>query len=459
MAWIDTGKFGAKAAALSLVAALCLAGAFGCGGTPLAGSPSPEAVPTTPAASAESPAVSASAPATPAPQGVFPEEVYALFERAGFSAVSGGEPAIGKWAQPLRIEVVGNPGAEDLKALGGFVEKIKYVGGMPDAYFVTEGGNIAVSYLPLGDAGRADASFTAAETAQAAVHWEGFAPVSAKLFVADELAGQEARDAALSRMLLRALGLMPDPNEAGAVSDGEWLALALLCDPAVAPGMRKAEAMPVVRALEPWTGGRSANHPNLKASDILSYFNEVGFWWPGETSSDGIASKWAVPIRLQAVGIPSADEMALLNEYAARLNGIPGFPGIELVQSDGNFVVAYQPVEAIKKMFPGLTEAEACRMSLTQKGGKITKCTIGVSTDFRDLEAARTQFLRLFIRALGFAYTSEAWPDSIMNYEADARDWSALDWKMAELLYRADVKPGAKRAAVMKMLEKEIQGE
>jgi hypothetical protein len=459
MICIDMRKNGKKVAGLALAMLLCTVGIYGCWGVPVSGSASPGGIPTASAPPVTEPPVASASPSpsptpTPAPQGVFTEEVYAQFARIGFSAVSGGAPAIGKWTQPLRIEVKGNPGAGDLKALGSFVEKIEYTGGMPEVAFVTDGGNITIYFLPLKNAGEADASFDGTDTAQAAVHWEGIAPVSAKLFVADELAGQEARDAALAGLLLRGLGLLPDSRGTAAVSDAEWLTLALLYDTKVEPGMRKAEAMPVVRTLDPWTGGRSANNPNLKASDILSYLNEVGFWYASDSSSDGIVSKWAAPIKLQLMGIPSEDETALVNQYAARLNGIQGFPGIEIVQSGGNFVVTCQPYGAVKKIFPNLTEVEACRMSLTQKNGTITKCTIGVSTDYKDAVAARTQFLRLFIGALGFAYSSDAWPDSIMNYSADVLDWSALDWKMVELLYRSEVKPGAKRAAVMKALEK-----
>ena len=58
------------------------------------------------------------------------------------------------------------------------------------------------------------------------------------------------------------------------------------------------------------------------------------------------------------------------------------------------------------------------------------------------------------MRAMGFDHTSVSYPDSVFNYSAPVQDWAALDWTMVELLYRADVKPGEKRAAVMNRLMK-----
>jgi hypothetical protein len=279
------------------------------------------------------------------------------------------------------------------------------------------------------------------------------------------LAGQDARDGRLAGLILRCLGLGQDPqneykdsalNLNGAAtcpSSLDWLLLALLYSPEVRPGMHEDEAMPIVRTLDPETGsGVSANSPYIGKTETLAYFNEVGFWWAGD-GGDGIASKWASPIKLQVTGSPSAEQQELLSDYIGRLNKIGGFHGFVPVQSGGTLVISYQPSAELKKTYAAMTQDESCYIKLTQGRGKITKCTIGVATDFGDKSAARTQFLRLFMKALGFAYTSDAWPDSILNYNSDVQDWSGLDWKMVELLYRPDVRPGAKRAAVMKMLQ------
>ena len=463
-----------KAAASFLVVLLCLLPLCGCaslavmpdGGT---GGPAPSASASAVTTPSPKPETTAPTPAptptpTPAPQGVLTENEYALFTRVGFSGAGDGSPAVAKWASPIRIQIAGQPGDGDRKALSDLAGKLKGVYGMPDIAFVIDGGNIRIGYLPLKRSAELDASFNGSDPAQVSIRSEGFSPVSAALFVSDELADQQERDSCLAGLLFRCLGLAQDPmNEyagsalnlnasASGPSSLDWLMLALLYSPEVKPGMSASQAIPVVRSLDPKaTIGVSANNPDIGNAGVLAYFNEVGFWW-AEGAGDGIASKWASSVKLQIAGTPTAEQQALLDEYVGRLNKIEGFPGFVRVQSGGALVLSYQPAAELKKADAAMTTGESGYIMLTQDRGKITKCTIGVATDFGDKNAARTQFLRLLMKAIGFPYTSDAWPDSILNYSATVQAWSLLDWKMAELLYRADVKPGAKRAAVMKML-------
>ena len=337
---------------------------------------------------------------------------------------------------------------------------------MPAIEFVTEGGNLTVSFLPLKQAAQADGSFNDTGLAQAHIAWDGCSPASANAFVADELEGRAQRDAAIAGLLFRSLGLLqdlagefegsaPDPLDASSGPSGlDWTMLALLYSPEIAPGLTQACAMAAVRALDPdLSSVASASGGEASPADALSYFNEVGFWWNGG-ASDGFACKWAVPVRLQVAGSPAPAQRQLLDEYVGKLNRVQGFPGLNEVSSGGALVVDFQPASEIRKVYPGMTAAESCCIAGPgQSGGKISTCTIYVATDFADEAAGRTQFLRLLMKAMGFAFTSEAWPDSILDYSSNVQDWSALDWQMAALLYRPDVKPGAKRAAVMKMLE------
>jgi hypothetical protein len=459
------------------LAAACLMCLNGCGGPedPAAvgtGAPSivPAATTGAPETQPPAPPPSPSPTATPKPTGALPEENYELFARVGFAADNGGSPAIGKWSSAIRIQALGKPSAEDAAALGALVKRLKGVRGMPDIGFVTEGGNLKIAFTPRAQAAQADAAFNTTDAAQAHIEWNGCAPASATLFLADEITGREKRDAALAGLLFRGLGLAPDPrNEyAGSALNAEggpagpagrdWTMLALLYSPDVEPGMTEAEAMPAVRAVLPGVAaGPSANDADIRSADLLAYFNEVGFWW-ASGASDGVACKWAGAVRLQVTGSPTPAQRKLLDDYVERLNQINGFPGIVEVQSDGAFVVDYRPSAELKKAYPNMTAAESCYIAgPTRSGGKIVKCGMGVATDFADENAGRTQFLRLFMKAFGFAYTSEAWPDSILNYRAAPRDWALLDWKMLELLYRPDVKPGTKRAAVMKLLQSELQ--
>jgi hypothetical protein len=464
-----------KKTAWIAAALLCLIPLNGCGegpvGAQMGSAPANSVSASAEPSSAETPEP-AETPAptlvpTPAPQGVLPEEDYAFFLRVGFAAEADGQLTTAKWAAPIRIQAAGKPGSGDAKALGAFVSRLKGIRGMPEIAFVTEGGNITIGFLPVKQAVEIDASFNDSDTAQLAIQWNGSNPVSARIFLADELTGQQARDSALAGLLLRSLGLGQDgqnehadsalnANGAGTgPSELDWLMLALLYSPEVQPGLQADAAMPAVRALDlQMVSGLSANSPNISTADVLAYFNEVGFWWSGK-ASDGIVCKWASPVKLQVEGSPQDSLRQLLDDYIEQLNQVEGFPGLAQAQSGGTLFISFQSSSELKEDYPAMTAEESCYIKLTRSGGKITKCTIGVATDFADEATARTQFLRLLIKAVGFEYTSEAWHDSILNYDSSPQDWSALDWKMVELLYREDVKPGAKRAAVMKMLRSE----
>jgi hypothetical protein len=225
--------------------------------------------------------------------------------------------------------------------------------------------------------------------------------------------------------------------------------LSLLYCPELTPGMARDQAMAAAPALNP-----DAADDGLSAQDILSYFNEVGFYWT-ESARDGIVSKWTSPITLEISGEPTAGQQAALGATLDRLNGIEGFPGISTVSSSGNFVIQFAPRSEIVRGYPQMAAAEACAWKPTRgKNGMMSGCRIGAANDFADEAQSTSQFLRVLIWSLGINFTSETVPDSILNLNATAQAWSSADWAVLGLLYRTDVKPGAKRAAVMEELAK-----
>lgn len=463
-----------KAIALMAATLLCLWPLGGCGSAGVSDkdadaaqvSPSPAAqsgdpVQTT-ATDAQPTEAATATPAptpSPAPQGIYPEDVYSHFERVGFGGGTEDSPAISKWTTPIRLEVDGHPTDGDRQALGALTELLRAIPGMPEIAFVTEAGNFIIAFVPKNEGKKIDSGYNGKDFAQAFVRLDDAKP-SARLFIADEVVSQEDRDAALAALLFRGLGLIADPEQkyadsvlngnakAAQPSEQDWLMLKLLYCPEMTPGLKPADAMPVLRTLKPGTGGRRAS-----LEDQLSYFNEVGFYW-NAGAKDGIASKWSAPIKLQIEGDPTEEQRELIGEYADRLNGISGFPGIALVDSGGSFILKFGKRGEIIKSFPKIAAGEACGFLASRaKNGVITKCQLGIATDFNDEAQARSQFLRVLVWSLGLNFTSDTWPDSILNLSVTAQDWSGMDWAMLGLLYRPDVKPGAKRAVIMGMLD------
>ena len=457
------------AAALLLVMVL-LASTAGCdllaanGGAPTTAPRTEASVPT------PSPTPDPTAPPTPTPTpeptpppGVLGQDVYTRFETVGFGGQRDGAPAIARWTGQISIEVAGKPNEDDRKALAAIIGKLRGIPGVPEILLVTARGNFVIGFLPESSGNTIVPGYGGGA--------QGFAELAsgaqrAGVLIPDELADQAARDGSLAHWMLLGMGLAAGLEDsqpgsaldsgfaATAPSDGDWLMLSLLYGSGVKPGMTAADAMPAVYAYDPANAipPDSANSPAIGRQARLAYFNELGFYYGG--SSTGVVSKWAAPVKLQVAGEPTAGQRELLDAYLTRISAVPGFPGFEEGASGGTLLLSFQPVAELKREYPTMTAGESGYFSVTRaKGGKIAKCVIGMATDFPDEASARTQFLRMLLRALGFEHTSAAYPDSAFNYAAAAQDWAALDWAMVEFLYRPDVKPGEKRAAVMKKLE------
>lgn len=448
-----------KISVLFLALLICLAALSGCG------SPTPTAEPTAAPTSAPTPPPTPSPTATPTPEptpeptptGVYPGDVYGYFERVGFALGGENDAAIAKWTSPIRIQAQGSPTAGDQKALAALIKRLGGIAGLPEISFVTAGGNVLMYFLPKGEAVPSVEGYDGAEDSYFAVTWGG--SPRALVFISNELAAQAGRDAALASSLYRALGLRQDADrqypdsvlnpDAGAAqpSERDTLMLKLLYCSELTLGMGKETAMAALPALDPDAGSTA-----LGPAEKLEYFNEVGFYWP-DNARDGIVSKWAEPITLEIKGEPSSAQREALDACIARLNRIAGFPGITEVESDGAMVITFAEREAIMEEFPGMANAEACAWKPTRaKSGVISKCRIGVALDFTDDKQSLSQFLRVLIWSLGLNFTSETLPDSILNLEAAAGAWSEADWAMLETLYRAELEPGVKRAAVMTAL-------
>ncbi len=398
----------------------------------------------------------------PTPPGVLEQGVYSRFEAVGFSGQRDGNPTIGKWDKQIKIQVTGKPNEADRKALSAMLDRLRATAGVPEILLVTTGGNFVVGYLPESQGNTIIPGYSGSGAAGYADPGAG----EASVMIPDGLTDQPARDGAVAHWVLLGMGLaqgqagsgdggsaLDQGSTSSAPSEEDWLMLSLLYGSGVKAGMAAQEAMPLLWAYDPAQAiaPDSANNPAIGKQAQIEYFNEVGFYWGN--SSSGSVSKWASPIKLEVSGEPTAAQRELLDSYVERITAIEGFPGIERVDSGGTWIISFRAAADLKSEYPAMASNEFGYFAINRaKGGKIAKCVIGAATDFEDAAAGRTQFLRMLMRALGFEHTSDGYPDSVFNYSAHVQDWAALDWKMAEFLYRPDVKPGEKREAVIKKL-------
>ena len=469
-------KKSASTICMLLVCLLLLAGcdlaAMGLGTATPDPTVNPAAAPTTAAPTAapptEEPTPEPTATPTPEPtvQSPLPSEAYTYFGRVGFGGGVDGSPETVRWTEQISIQVTGKPNAGDRKALYDLVASLRTIAHLPEIVFVTEGGNFVIGFVPKSQ-GKGVLSEYGGDDAEGAVQWNG-GVASVRVVIADELTDQNRRSGSLAFFFMRGLGLAEDSdgehgdsalNRSGtavAPSQLDMLMLRLLYSNLVKPGMGREEALAAVLAFDPEqpnSAPGSAGGPSVSKRDVLDYFNEVGFYW-ASGANEGVVSKWSAPVKLQVSGSPTDAQKALLDMYIEGIGAFNGFPGFEAVTSGGTLVINYGTAADLKKENPKMTAAEAgyILINRNEKTGKITGCQIAIANDYPDEAVGRNQFLRLLMKALGFAHTSLAWTDSIFHNASSTQDWSALDWKMVETLYRADVKAGEKRAAVMKRL-------
>lgn len=199
-------------------------------------------------------------------------------------------------------------------------------------------------------------------------------------------------------------------------------------------------------------GSRSANNQEASVDEMIQYFGEVAFYWP-EDAKDGYIVKWMQPIKLQIVGSPSQDQLALLDNYIKATTKLPEFPGITRVQEGGNFVMTFKPYNELLTQFPKMLTTDACYYTINWDGNcAVTNAEIGVATDFGDAAVGRTQFLRLFMLSLGVFYSSDTYYDSILNYDANPQDWAFLDWVVMSFLYSKEIQPGTSQTDALNYL-------
>lgn len=186
-------------------------------------------------------------------------EVREAFAATAFSVEYGGKGgALRRWAAPIRYQVLGSPGAEDLAALDGFVsqlrEKVKGLPGITGA----DGGsepNLLVHFAPLNELPALDPAYVPGNWGFFSFHYNSRQElIKGRVLIASDVTSQRERNHLLMEEITGVLGLTNDhsgPEDSilyqpwtttQGLSALDWELLSLLYSEKLSPGMDFARA-------------------------------------------------------------------------------------------------------------------------------------------------------------------------------------------------------------------------
>ena len=185
--------------------------------------------------------------------------------------------------------------------------------------------------------------------------------------------------------------------------------------------------------------------PGLEADDVILYFNEVCL--DAEFINGGDATKlqkWVNPISYRVHGEPTDADLAVLEDFAAWLNTIEGFPGIKeeeqgfLANLNIHFCDQQELLEIMGSNFTGLDGA----VTFWYMDNEIYDAVVCVRTDL-DQELRNSVILEEIYNGLGPVQDTDLRPDSII-YSAFTQPQSLteVDELLMKLLYSPEMKCG-----------------
>ena len=194
------------------------------------------------------------------------------------------------------------------------------------------------------------------------------------------------------------------------------------------------------------------------AYDVVSYYLEIGM--SSEYSNGNpinYVRKWTAPILVYVGGNPREQDLELIQRLFDALNGVYGFPGIELcddVEIAGMEVYFLDPAEYFPASFRAVgTEISDGYSTIWFDNGVITRAEIGIRTDLTDRNKTHV-ILEEIVQALGLQNDSYSYPDSLYYQGFNEPQWPTdMDWLLVRFLYRPEMKPLMKEEEVLELAE------
>ncbi|MDI9460881.1 MAG: DUF2927 domain-containing protein [Saccharofermentanales bacterium] len=190
----------------------------------------------------------------------------------------------------------------------------------------------------------------------------------------------------------------------------------------------------------------------------FSYFSEIALKSEYNDTNDNLIHKWEIPIKVEVRGTPSEEDLATLNRIISELNSLKVVPTISIVNSGGNYLVYFVPLEEMGNVISGYVEDNWGFVSIYWDGNhKITDAEAAIAVDMMNQEERNHIILEEFVQGLGMLNDSYDYADSIFQQDWNVvQDLMPIDWAVIRILYHPDLYSGMSKDKAYRVLIREF---
>ncbi|TFB14266.1 DUF2927 domain-containing protein [Filobacillus milosensis] len=185
------------------------------------------------------------------------------------------------------------------------------------------------------------------------------------------------------------------------------------------------------------------------SQEAFEYFKEIAFG--AEYGGSPYITKWLDDINIEIIGNPTQKDIETIQKVIDELEQLTPLT-INIVENKANINMYFVPQGDFRKYIPGAVLGNWAYFRYYKgERGQINQAKIAIGTFGSDQENRNHHIREEMTQVLGLGNDSTKYKNSIF-YETEAevnnQDFSKLDKKVIEILYRPDVKVG--------MTEKEV---
>lgn len=192
----------------------------------------------------------------------------------------------------------------------------------------------------------------------------------------------------------------------------------------------------------------------------VDYFTEISLG--AEYGGSPYVKKWLSDVKIKIGGNPTEDDLERVQKIVDELNSMISTIELSIVEDDENINMYFVPQGDFDEYIPSVRPGNWAYFSYyTKERWEINKAIITIGT-FGSTQEDRNHFIiEELTQALGMGNDSPKYKDSIFyetnGYDSQSNeDFSELDRKVIEILYRRDVEVGMDKEEVLSVLEKRI---
>ena len=199
--------------------------------------------------------------------------------------------------------------------------------------------------------------------------------------------------------------------------------------------------------------------PKYTEQQIFDFFEEVvlNMEYSDGLGNTALIQKWSEPIRYYIEGVPTEQDLKVLNDLFLLLNQIEGFPGIFEAQNEpSNLTISFLDSESFNNEYSDFLNGESA-FGATQfwyytATNEIHTARIGYQTEISQ-EVRNSILIEEIINMLGISDTVLREDSIVYQYSDTNTVLSDVDLVILKLLYNPNIQCGMDISACKKVVE------